>query len=276
MSNTQEIISCPYCLDLKSDLFAKENGWNIVKCRSCDFLYVNPRPTQLSRLNATQYGVHEGGVDIKERYVPNKVSEYRKILNQMFPDVWKPKREISWIDIGAGYGEMIQAIRSLSNANSRIIGIEPMKEKVDFAKKNGIEIIEGFISEDTPKCDFASAINIFSHLYDFDAFLQDVRKILKEKGEFLLVTGDMANMNNRKEFPGEFGLPDHVAFASEKHLKGFFERNGFDIISIKKTRIDNFFYTFKNCIKKLLGRNTLLALPYSSCYRDIYIRAIKK
>jgi SAM-dependent methyltransferase len=230
----------------------------------------------LSRINATQYGVHEGGVNIKERYVPGKVKEYHKILNQMFPDVWKSKRDISWIDIGAGYGEMIQAIRSLSTQNSRIVGIEPMKEKIDFALKNGIEIIEGFISEDTPICDFASAINIFSHIYNFDDFLQDVRKILKDNGEFLLITGDMTDINNRIEFPGEFGLPDHVAFDSEKHLKGFLERNGFEIISIKKIRIDGLIYTIKNIVKKLLGRNTVLALPYSSCYRDIYIRAKKK
>lgn len=275
MNKAQELVSCPYCHDSESSLFAKENRWNIVKCSSCDFLFVNPRPTKFSRLNATQYGVHEGGLNIKERHVPNKIIVYRKILNQMFPDVWKSNKKISWIDIGAGYGEMILAIKSLCNKNSRIVGIEPMKEKVAFANKNGIEITEGFINDSTPICDFASAINIFSHLYDFDDFLQDVRKVLKKDGEFLLVTGDMTNIKESKEFPGEFGLPDHVAFASEKHLIGFFKRNGFEIVSIKKYRIDGLYYTIKNIVKKLLGRNTRLALPYSSSYRDIYIRAVK-
>lgn len=71
----------------------------------------------------------------------------------------------------------------------------------------------------------------------------------------------MGNVIKRNQFPGDLGLPDHVAFASEKHLKGYLERNGFRIISINHRRVDGVFFTIKSLIKKLIGRNTFLALP---------------
>lgn len=277
MTTHIEQVKCPYCQSNNPEFWASERGWKIVRCQNCSYLYVNPRPSVEIRNEATDLGVHSSGnnLDITERRVPKKVTLYRKTLQSIYADVWSANKPISWIDIGAGYGEMVEAVKNLAHPGSTLLGLEPMKPKVIAAKTLGIEMIHGYIDKNTPKCQYASAINIFSHIYDFDDFLIRVRTILEDGGEFFIITGDMTNVQMRTQFPGELGVPDHVAFASEHHLRGFLERNGFEIISIQHRRIDGLFFTAKNLIKKILGRDTIVSVPFSSPYRDIQIRAKK-
>ncbi len=272
-----EIINCPFCRENNAEHWAEECGWKTVRCRDCGYLYVNPRPSVQIRNDATELGVHASGddLDISERRIGKKVDLYRKALQSLYADVWLVNQPITWLDIGAGYGEMVEAVKSLAHPNSRVLGLEPMQPKVTAARALGIEMISGYIDENTPKCRFASAINIFSHIYDFDDFLLKVRCILEDGGELLIETGDMGNVQERDQFPGELGLPDHVAFASERHMTGFLERNGFEIVAVQSLRVDGLLFSAKGLVKKILGRSTVLSLPFSSPYRSIRIRARK-
>ncbi len=49
--------------------------------------------------------------------------------------------------MGAGYGEVVEALLSLARAGSKIEGIEPMKPKVDHAEAHGLCIREADLSE---------------------------------------------------------------------------------------------------------------------------------
>jgi len=278
MKNDDVMVNCPYCDSDDAKYWAEERGWKVVRCLHCRYLYVNPRPSLMMRNLATEFGTHASGgnLDISERRVGRKVALYRQALQTMFSDLWSSNRPvISWIDIGAGYGEMAEAVKSLAHPNSKVIGLEPMLPKVLAARAMGLEMISGYIDHNTPKCQFASAINIFSHIYDFDHFLCSVRDILEEGGDLLIETGDMSNVESREQLPGELGLPDHVAFASEEHLTGFLSRNGFKVISVQHIREDNLIYFMKNTLKRLVGRDVVLSLPFSSPYRSIRIRARK-
>lgn len=271
-------INCPFCKSDNSEFWAEERGWHTVRCKDCSYLYLCPRPNYESREKSIELGVYEleDNLDISERRIPRKVFLYKKMLKKIFSDVWSSNRPITWIDIGSGYGEMVEAVSSLAHKGSRVIGVEPMQPKVDEARSRGIDTIAGYIDENTPICEYASAINIFSHLYDFDDFLLKVRGILKDGGDFFIVTGDMSRVRKRVQFAGELGLPDHVSFASEIHLRGFLERNGFEIISVRLVKVDGFIFVIKNLIKRLLGRNVFLSIPYTTAYREIHIRARKK
>jgi Methyltransferase domain len=273
-----EQCSCPYCRSEKSKLWAVERGFNTVKCSDCDYLYLNPRPSAASRDKATQLGVHGAAddLDISEHYVPAKVARYRAILQECFSDVWERGQPISWLEVGAGYGEVVEAVMSLAPAGSSVIGLEPMLVKAHSAQKRGLNILPSFIGPDTPKCQYASLINVFSHMNDFDAFLRDIAGVIEDGGDLFIETGDMGNLTSRSDFPGDLGSPDHVAFASSKHLAGFLDRNGFDIVSIHRAQIDGYLYTLRNAVKKAIGRNVVLKMPYSSPYRNMRVRAKKR
>jgi len=191
----------------------------------------------------------------------------------MFKDVLDRPSPIKWLDVGAGYGEIVEALVSIAPAGSCIEGIEPMKPKALKAQARGLNVSQRYLADVKEKYEFISLINVFSHLPDFRLFLKDIRKVLVSDGEFFLETGNIGDLADSKEVPSELDLPDHLVFAGEEHIKGFLKDAGFSIIEIRKIRKDGFLNFGKNIIKKILGRDITIILPYTSAYRSILIRA---
>lgn len=276
VSTNTENINCPLCSEATSINWAEENGYTAVKCVSCGLVYVNPRPSLSLISEAVKTGVHsdvEHGRTAIVRRVVTSVARYKNIISYMFSDVWHSNKPISWLDVGAGYGEFVEAVTSLAPSGSRIEGLEPMKPKADDAKKRGLKIKEMYLSEVSDKYDILSLINVFSHIPDFNMFLKDVKNVLTENGEIFLETGNTGDLISCHEVPGELDLPDHLVFAGEKNIIAYLNEAGFSIIYIKRIRIDGLINFTKCFVKKLLGRKVTLSIPYTSKYRTLLVRA---
>ena len=276
VKNRTVVISCPYCRVSRGTAWASENGYTLVKCSECGFLYVNPRPTQELIRESVETGIHsnvEHGRTVICRRVRSKVIRYKKIFASMFKDIWKNHHIISWLDVGAGYGEVVEAGSALAPSGSRIEGIEPMKSKATRARARGLKISEKYLCDVREKFDFVSLINVFSHIPDFRVLLEEVKNVLKDNGECYIETGNIGDLVDRYQVPTELNLPDHLVFAGEKHLIGYLSEAGFSIVAIIRTRKDGIINFLKNIIKKLIGRQVVLAIPYTSHYRSISIRA---
>lgn len=185
---------------------ATENGFVAVKCLACGLIYVNPRPS-LSRIDdAVRTGAHSehaGGLKVVGRRVPGKVARYKKIISQLFADVLDRGSPISWLDVGAGFGEIVEAVSALASFGSHVEGLEPMKPKADVARARGLSIREAYLNAIPPnQFDIVSVINVLSHLPDFRGFLEDVKKILSPNGEILIETGNAGDLVDRSGFPG--------------------------------------------------------------------------
>lgn len=269
-------ILCPYCRENDYNIWANELGFNAVRCRKCALIYVNPRPTLASISEAVKTGAHSSEavyLNVKAKPDSAKVSRYRRIFSQMFHDVWDSEQPVSWLDVGAGYGEVVEAVSGLAPSGSKVEGLEPMKPKAAYAQSRGLLISEDYLRPSHAKVDFISAVDVYSHLPDFSEFLCVVKSVLRPGGEIFIETGNLADLHNRDEFPGELGLPDHLVFAGECHLRGTLEKAGFEIVRIKKTRIDGVVNLVKNIVKKLIGRPSNVRLPYTSSYRSLLVRA---
>lgn len=267
---------CLYCGSLNQTPWASENGFTAVRCSDCSFIYVNPRPSQDTIDEAVKTGNHsevEGGRNVVTRRIPGKVKIYRDIIEDMYSDVWSAKSVISWLDVGAGFGEVVEAITELAGSKSDIVGIEPMKPKADAAKKRGLNVQEKYLNDVQEKYDVVSLFNVFSHIPDFRSFLTEMKAVLKEDGEILLETGNTADLKSFHQVPSELDLPDHLTFAGKKHIEGYLKEAGFTIIKIHEQRRDGLIACGKNIIKKLIGRKVPLQLPYTSPYRQLFIRA---
>jgi len=265
-----------YCDGDNSFPWATENGYTAVKCINCGLIYVNPRPSLSLISEAVKTGVHselQHGRTVIARRVGSNVVLYKKIIANIFADVWEKSKPISWLDVGAGYGEFIEAVSALAPQDSVILGLEPMKPKADKAKDRGLKVREGYLSDIKDKYEFVSLINVFSHIPDFRIFLRDIKNILTDHGELFIETGNIADLMSRHEIPTELNLPDHLVFAGEEHIVGFLREAGFTVINIYRRRKDGFLNFAKNIVKKLLGRKVTLEIPYSSQYRTLLIRA---
>jgi SAM-dependent methyltransferase len=273
---TLEYIVCPYCTSTASLPFADERGFTVVRCKDCRFLYVNPRPRQEVIAAAVETGVHDetaAKLNVIARLIENRVDEYRKILSWLFEDLWCKAQPVHWLDVGSGYGEVMEAVAGLAPPGSIIEGLEPMKPKADQAKARGLAVTNDYLRPSQPKAEIISVVDVFSHVPHFRSFLADIGNSLRPGGEVFIETGNLADLPDRDHFPGELGLPDHLTFAGERHMRGFLEEAGFQIANLRKLRIDNARYVAKNVLKRMLGRPVRLGMPYTSEYRRLLIRA---
>jgi len=275
MNNT-EIIACPYCNHDHYEAWAQENGYSAVRCCECSLIFVNPRPPQELITEAIKTGVHSE-LDAKKsaiaRRVAGNVKLYEKVLRAMYSDLLNAAKPFKWLDIGAGYGEFVEAVNACAPAGSTVTGLEPMTPKVKDAQIRGLDIQERFLSEVSETYDIASLLNVFSHIPDFHEFLLEIKTVLNPGGEFFMETGNIADLTHSREAPSELDLPDHLVFAGEKHIRGYLDNAGFSIVSIQSRRIDGVVHTAKNIAKKTLGRTAPLAIPYTSNYRTLLVRA---
>ena len=271
-----ENINCPSCGENKGVHWATENGYTAVKCIHCGLIYVNPRPSLALISEAVKTGMHRevgNGKSVIGRRVRSKVGYYKSVLTSMFNDVWDKSKPVSWLDVGAGYGEFVEAVSALALRGSKIEGLVPMKSKVQNARRRGLNIRDAYLSDIEDRFDFLSSINVFSHIPDFREFLKDVKMVLKPQGEFFIETGNIGDLHGPSDVPSELNLPDHLVFAGEQHILNYLREAGFSIVSIEKKRKDGFVNFGKNLIKKFIGRRVTLAVPYTSKYRRIFIRA---
>lgn len=271
-----ETIPCPYCGSERHRQWAEEAGFTAVRCEECALIYCNPRLSLAAINSAVRTGIHGEEADrlnVRARRVGRKVRFYQRVLGALFADVWARGRPIAWLDIGAGYGEIMEAVTTLAPAGSRVEGLEPMKAKADAARARGLAVVEDYLRPNHPKVDVVSAIDVFSHIPDFSSFLADVRGVLTPGGEIFVETGNLADLDHRGEFPGELGLPDHLVFAGEPHLRGYLDRAGFEVLRVEPRRVDGVVNLVKNVVKMLIGRPAAFGLPYASKYRQLMVRA---
>ena len=267
---------CPCCGVEDSTFWANEIGFNVVRCNQCKLLYLNPRPKLKKIDKAVRKGEHrikDKKLNVRSRRVPKKVPIYKAAFQDIFSDLWQKKKPIIWVDVGSGYGEMLEAVSSLAAPKSTVVGVEPMKFKADAAKKIGLTVYHSYLRPNQFKANVISIVNVFSHIPDFNSFLKTIATNLAPRGEIFIETGNLADLKFRKEFPGELGLPDHLVFAGESQLSIYLKNAGFEITSIKRERVDSFTNLLKNIVKKILKRPAVLGIPYTSKYRQLRIRA---
>ena len=275
-----ESINCPYCRRNRTTPWATEHGYTMVRCSTCGLLYVNPRPTRRWINEAVATGIHRdiqcGGTAIGSRS-RSKIGFYKSILSSMFVDVWGGGSPISWLDVGAGYGEFVESLNLMPFVSgSTIEGVEPMKPKADHARSRGLSIRDGYLREVDGVYDFLSLINVFSHIPDFREFLCDVKRVLKPTGEFFIETGNIGDLQGPWEVPTELDLPDHLVFASEQRILDYLQEADFIIVAIERRRKDGLINLGKNVIKAALGRPVTWGMPYTSNYRRIFVRARRR
>ncbi|WP_457651789.1 class I SAM-dependent methyltransferase [Rhodocaloribacter sp.] len=280
MIKALEQISCPYCGLDDATHWGEEAGYTAVQCRSCGFVYVNPRPPLDAIDEAAQTGIHateRGAANVVSRigFRRDKVRMFRQRISALYPDDELRTRPIRWLDVGTGFGELLAAVEDLVHPASSVEGLEPCLPKVEVARRRGLRVTPRQLSEIDETYDVISLINVFSHLPDPIAFLGKLVQHLEPGGEIVLVTGNGADVT-RDNYPDALCLPDHLVFAGERHIQGLFSRLGFEMVQVHKYRhflMDPFpLRAAKNIVKRLQGRPVT---PFGNrgAFRSLFVRA---
>ncbi|MFV0623715.1 methyltransferase domain-containing protein [Sphingomonas sp. ac-8] len=267
----QVAVACPLCGQSDAWGWGWENGYSAVKCVGCGLVYVSPRPVDEAISEATRTGQHrhEAGA-LSVVYTPSrrKLARYRARMRRVLAGE-VGQDPVSWLDIGAGFGELVEALGTVLPAGSRIRGIEPMAVKAAHARARGLPVGSERLAEVRERFDFVSLVNVFSHLPDPAAFLRDIRRLVRPGGTLLLVTGNGADLASADGYPDRLDLPDHLVFAGREQLEAFLRNAGFEPYRCDAVRLDTAGWAAKALVKKLLGQPVPLVIPYRSRFRDM-------
>ena len=268
-----ERITCMLCEADDARPWACENGYEAVKCRGCGLVYVNPRPRLDSISEAARTGLHpteEGELNVQARRSAAKVSHYGAVVAEAFKD--ELSRPLSWLDVGAGYGELAEAVQGLAAPGSRIQGIEPMAAKVAAARARGAPVSQTALSEVHDRFDVVSLINVFSHIPDFRDFGAQLRGRLNPGGWLFLETGNGGDLERRADYPDRLYLPDHLVFIGVEQMRRLLDEMGFDLVATRALTPSSV-ARLKNVAKTVVDGRWQLLAALNSPFRTVFYKA---
>ena len=228
MDFEMEEISCPICEKSRGDPFHLEGSFQMVRCSSCQFIFLNPRPTVES--------LHH----FYQQYLPEEeasIESWEKMMKPVFlraANLLKQYRKNGrLLDVGSGFGFFIAEMK---NNGWDAIGVEISQKALDYARNVlGLTIHPGPLEKvgfPDSQFDAVTGFYIIEHLSHPMAFLRECYRILKPGGLLLLRYPHTTPIKNFLHFFGIknrlYDLPAHLSDFSPKMIQQCLEKIGFE------------------------------------------------
>lgn len=144
-----------------------------------------------------------------------------------------------WLDVGCGFGYMLEAARA---AGFRVRGIEPDANAARAARERVGEVEQGVLAETTPSADILSTLDVLEHLDDLNAFASLVKrkaralwvvKVPSSEGLFFHVAHILRIGSAVKRlWQAEYEHP-HTVYFDRATLTRFLTSNGFAVVAAR-------------------------------------------
>ena len=216
----------------------------LVKCKSCDLIYVNPRPVCDQRNLYNQDYFKEwafSGIERRDRAYKKRLKIIEKYKN--------PGRIL---DVGCGLGNFLPIARK---RGWEVYGIEISSWAAQFIKeKLGFEVFNGQLYEaDFPSRFFDVVVmwHSLEHISEPAKVLQEARRILKDEGLLVIAVPNVDYFvykffyrlfrGREKLLVSNKGKIVHLYYFSIKTLERLLEKCGFEALEAKPGTFGGFF-----------------------------------
>jgi 2-polyprenyl-3-methyl-5-hydroxy-6-metoxy-1,4-benzoquinol methylase len=228
MDFEMEEVNCPICEKSRGDPLHLEGSFQMVRCSSCQFIFLNPRPTVES--------LHH----FYQQYLPEEeasIGSWEKMMKSIFQraaDLLKRyRRNGRLLDVGSGFGFFIAEMK---NRGWEAVGIEISQKALDYARNVlGLTVHPGPLEKvDFPDNHFdaVTGFYVIEHLPHPMTFLRECYRILKPGGLLLLRYPHTTPIKSLLHFFGVenrlYDLPAHLSDFSPKMIQRCLERIGFE------------------------------------------------
>ncbi len=224
----REVRNC-YCCGLDDNRsILLENGFNLVKCNGCGTLFISNPPTEETISKSVVTGIYDGEkqLDVNVRYNRSALNFYESILPEIFPTPLSARS--TWLDVGCGYGEFLEALHRKYGNKVILKGSEPNERKQKAAQARGHNVGYLDLATSDERFDIVSLMNVYSHLPNPPAFLSDLSRVVVPGGLLLIQTGDSSNID-QDNIMKPAGLPDHMSFTNVTALTGMLAHLDFKV-----------------------------------------------
>ncbi len=232
--------ACPGCEADRPEPAFEKNGFDLVRCRDCATLYVNPVPA---------------GEGIDDFYRDSPSANYW--ANVFFPTVAEPRRRhifrpraerISEIaaelghplrrltDVGAGTGIFLEEFGKLA-PEAELRAIEPGKELADACRKKNIATFEGFVEDAAMTdwrdgADLVTCFEVIEHVPAIGTFVRALAALAAPGGIVLVsgLCGDGFDIQVLGSRANAVSPPHHLNFLSRRGAEALTRRCGLELI----------------------------------------------
>lgn len=189
------------------------------------------------------------------------IIRYNKILKYL------PKIDgLKILDVGCGECQFFDKLQN--DRNYKFYGVDNSEKQLYKARKKGYHSTKSDLDKTLPfaeDCfDIVIATEIIEHLFDTDAFLQRIHRVLKPEGLLILTTPNIASIGARVRLL--FGQRPNVIEAWNRAGETSGHIRAFDYSDIKKLLTENNY-----SIIKLTGREFLIPFTKKSSFKGIKI-----
>jgi 2-polyprenyl-3-methyl-5-hydroxy-6-metoxy-1,4-benzoquinol methylase len=221
---------------------------NIAQCRSCGYVFDNPRPTLQALIN---FYSKPGKYDSWLEELEARDRLWRRRLSKLRPT----KKPGSLLDVGTGIGQFLSLAR---NEYSEVYGTEVSSTAVEIAReKYGLELFHGVVDDLLPQgrtFDNITVFHVLEHVPDPRAMLRTCYSLLAPGGRLVIaVPNEVSSLRGMKRrlfsklhlHPhgdcGRLGLPRltldgsiseiHLSHFSPPVLAHLLETTGFEVVA---------------------------------------------
>ncbi len=228
MDFEMEEIDCPVCKGSRGDPLHPEGSFHMVRCPSCQFVFLNPRPTAES--------LHH----FYQQYLPEEESSIESWERMMTPVFHRAANLIKQykgsgrlLDVGTGFGFFLVEMKK---RGWEVAGIEISQKAMNYAKDVlGLTIFAGPLEKaefPDKHFDAVTGFYVVEHLSRPMTFLKECHRILKPGGLLLLRYPHTTPIKNLLQLLGIrnrlYDLPAHLSDFSPKIIQRCLGRIGFE------------------------------------------------
>jgi len=228
MEFEMEEVDCPICGESKGDPFHLEGSFQMVRCSSCQFVFLNPRPTAES--------LHH----FYQTYLPDEESSIESWEKMMKPVFHRAANLIKrygksgrLLDVGSGFGFFVA---EMENKGWEAVGVEISQRALDYARNIlALAVRAGPLEKvgfPDSHFDAVTGFYVIEHFPFPKAFLGECHRILKPGGLLVLRYPHTTPIKNLLRFLGVknrlYDLPAHLCDFSPKMIQQCLERIGFE------------------------------------------------
>jgi SAM-dependent methyltransferase len=203
----------------------------IILCKKC-FLVQLEYTTPQKYLYTERYGYRSGINQTMQ-------DELRGIATDALLKVDKNQKDITVVDIGANDGTL------LKNYPKKIykIGVEPITKFAKEANKHADKIINDYFSFNSyqkvlkdKRADIVTAISCFYDMEEPNKFVEDVKKIMKDDGIFIIQQNYLVGMLQQNAFDNI--VHEHLEYYSLLSLNNLLEKHDLEVFDLEERTLN--------------------------------------
>lgn len=208
-------------------LYCKKSGYNIVQCKNCELIFVNPRNNQET---------------ILKQYQNNQTSPVNYYLNTVEIDKINFNKRLGWIESKVQKGKLVDIGCSVGTfmdvAKQRgwdVVGIEANSAASEICRNKNLEVYTGLFNNELvdglsiKNVDLVCLNDSIEHFPNPLETLQLARLLIREKGFLTLNTPNILSILSRIF---QIKPKEHLYYFTRGALTELLQQSGFKIVML--------------------------------------------